>query len=68
MITTVITNGYRLLEHAEQLSREINWIIVSRDYPEAERHDASRGMPGPLDRALEGIRALRCTSPSPRSS
>ncbi len=66
MITTVITNGYRLPERAEELSREIDCIIGSLDYPEPGRHDAFRGMPGLFDRALDGIRALRRTIPYPK--
>ncbi len=66
MITTVITNGYYLPERAEGLAREVDSVIVSLDYPEAGRHDAFRCMPGLFERALDGIRALRCASPAPK--
>ena len=58
MVTSVITNGYYLLERAESLGPEIDSLIVSLDYPDAERHDAFRGRPGLFDRVIKGIEAL----------
>ncbi len=63
MITAVITNGYYLPDLFEQLCPELDSVIVSLDYADAERHDAYRGCPGLFERAVKGIELIRSHYP-----
>lgn len=59
MSTQVITNAYHLPERYDELCPELESVIVSLDYADAARHDASRQCDGLFERALRGIRLVR---------
>lgn len=59
MMTTVITNGLLLPDRAQEIAKEVHCIIVSLDYPDSERHDSFRGVPGIFAKAIEGIEILK---------
>lgn len=59
MMPTIATNGFNLynLLRAGKLA-DVEWIMVSLDWPDRENHDRYRGIPI-FDRVIKGIRAAR---------
>jgi MoaA/NifB/PqqE/SkfB family radical SAM enzyme len=66
MVTTIITNGFFLPDRASEIGKEVQAVIVSLDYPDSERHDTFRGLPGLFGRAVEGIETLKRMNPPGR--
>lgn len=52
----LITNGFYLPERAENLCKNLDFLIVSIDAP-SEKHDILRKVKGIFDRAVEGIKS-----------
>ena len=56
----IFTNGSLLAEKASSLKKAgLRRIIVSIDFPEAQKHDAFRKHPGLFEKAVEGIRQAK---------
>lgn len=67
LLTSVITNGGRLLERRHELvDAGCRQIVVSLDSPRAASHDRFRQTPGLFHRAVDGIRALVEEAPEVR--
>lgn len=64
-IPTLFTNGwYVTAENARALfAAGLGSCCVSIDYPQAERHDAKRGIPGAFQRAWEAVDHMREAAP-----
>lgn len=59
-LPVLFTNGLLLAQRAQELHRAgLNRVLVSFDSPDAERHDANRGVPGTFAKAMEGIAACK---------
>ncbi|MGQ9530426.1 MAG: radical SAM/SPASM domain-containing protein [Candidatus Bathycorpusculaceae bacterium] len=56
--TILLTNGYLLPKRIRELQRFVDSINISVDFPDA-RHDKIRGLPGLLEKTIEGIRLAR---------
>ena len=56
--TVLLTNGYLLSKRIHEMHRFVDSINVSIDFPDA-RHDKIRGLPGLLNKTIEGIRLAR---------
>ncbi len=57
--TIMNSNGYLAEKYAAKLKNYLDFMIISVDFPEAEKHDKFRGQKGAFDRAVAGIRALK---------
>lgn len=59
-IVKINTNGLNLSSMADfLLEKEVDYIVVSIDGPDAASHDEIRGKKGSFDRAVEGLRYLQ---------
>lgn len=58
MMPTIATNGFTLYELVKSGKiNDIEWVMVSLDWPDAENHDKYRGIKI-FDKTVKGIRAL----------
>lgn len=58
----LITNGFYLPERAAEVSKNLDFLIVSIDAP-SEKHDNLRKVKGIFHRAVEGIKSARSANP-----
>jgi MoaA/NifB/PqqE/SkfB family radical SAM enzyme len=59
LFTSLSTNGFYLYDliKANKL-KNLDWILISIDWPDAERHDRNRHLPV-FDRAIKGIKVAK---------
>ncbi len=62
MVAGLITNGYLLPKYAKTLAHNLDFLIVSVDFPN-EEHDRLRGVPGLLAALIEGVERVRAENP-----
>ncbi len=68
IITSVITNGGKLLERRDELiGVGLDQVIVSLDSPRSAAHNRFRQTPDLFERAVAGIRSLRAEAPYMRT-
>jgi MoaA/NifB/PqqE/SkfB family radical SAM enzyme len=63
LTTLLISNGFYLRERLGELAPNLDAVIVSLDYAEAEKHDHRRGCAGLFNRAVEAIGHIRSHHP-----
>jgi len=63
IVCGLITNGYLLPKYAEQVAANLDFLIVSIDFPSAEEHDRYRGVTGLFNNSLEGIQSVKKLNP-----
>jgi cytosylglucuronate decarboxylase len=60
-VVSTITNGWHLADRIDRLADEgLRQVVVSLDSVHADRHDLYRRTPGLWERAMGGIRHIRC--------
>ncbi|MHA1819801.1 MAG: radical SAM protein [Promethearchaeota archaeon] len=60
IITSVATNGSNLIKLAKKgVFNKLSYMMISLDYPDAERHDKNRGIPGLYNKIMKGIKIVR---------
>ncbi len=62
---TLVTTGLLVENHAAEIARQVDTVVVSLDGPKAV-HDGIRRVSGGFDRIARGIMALRSSSRAPR--
>lgn len=62
LVTGLITNGSRLPKYYVELSKLLDFLIVSIDIPSSE-HDQLRGVRGMFERAVLGTQLIRSENP-----
>jgi len=62
LVCGLITNGYLLPQYASQVAHNLDFLIVSVDFPSKE-HDRYRGVDGIFQNAMDGILRVRKENP-----
>ena len=63
LTTLLISNGFYLKERMEELASNLDAVIVSLDYADAQQHDRQRGCAGLFKRAVEAVEHMRSHHP-----
>lgn len=59
LTTLVISNGFYLEERLDELTPNLDAVIISLDYADGAQHDRHRGCPGLFQRAVNAVERLR---------
>ncbi len=62
---TLVTTGLLIAQHASDIARSIDTVVISLD-GDADTHDAIRRVKGGFTRIAAGVKALRAATPVPR--